>query len=525
MHRRHLFQLAIAASSACALPRWAHPATLRPRSDPFALGVASGAPDHEGFVLWTRLVAEPGEALQGAHQVRWEIAEDEAFRRIVRSGQSPALPELAHAVHVEVQGLAPDRWYLYRFMLGDAVSAVGRARTMPAPEGLAARLRFGFASCQRWEHGYYAAWRHLAAEQPDLVLFLGDYIYEYAMPRNPKQALARSQPLRRALSLADYRERYALHRSDPDLQAAHRACPWIVTWDDHEVENDYSGLTGMAAPADFLQQRNAAYQAFYEHMPLRAASLVHGLAGLGQLDGVRVHERYAFGRLARFHVLDTRQFRDLQACRAPGTPDKGSVRPDACPALDDPARSLLGRPQEAWLDAGLAQDAREGATRWSVVTQQTLFSPRHYGTPGHGPTPTDCWDGYPAARSRLLGSIARHAPRNPVFIGGDIHQNYVCNVHADSRRNDTPVIASEFCGTSISSFSGTTQQKVDALVQRNPQVLFANCEKRGYALVDLTPTRWQTTLRAVDDPLRADSGVSTLARFVVEDGRAGVIRA
>lgn len=510
LDRRDFLRHAASVAGMAALPRWAWAeGTLR--HDPFGLGVASGDPVSDGVVLWTRLLpAEPGAA-SGPLTVRWELAEDEGFRRIVQRGTATALPELAHSVHVELAGLAPDRWYHYRFLHGDAVSPTGRTRTAPAPGQMPARLRLAFASCQNWEHGHYAAWRHLVQDAPDLVLFLGDYIYEYATPADTS-GLARIQPLRHATTLADFRDRYALYKSDPLLQAAHAACPWGVVWDDHEVQNDYAGANGRGDdPAAFLALRSAAWQAFYEHMPLRAASLgAHGLA---------LHRRLAWGRLAHIHLLDMRQHRDVQACRRPAARSAGAVRPEDCAALADPARTLLGTAQERWLDAGLAQDARQQA-RWSVLAQTTLFSPRAYPS---GLRATDTWDGYPAARQRLLRSIAGHAPRNTVVLGGDIHQNYVCRVPADTERPDAPTLASEFCGTSISSRSGTTQDRVDAVARHNPHVLLARCEERGYGLADITPARWTTTLRAVDDPLRADSGARTLARFVVEDGRPGPV--
>ena len=155
-----------------------------------------------------------------------------------------------------------------------------------------------------------------------------------------------------------------------------------------------------------------------------------------------------------------------------------------------------------------------------MLAQTTLLSPRFYPS---GLRSADTWDGYPAARQRLLQSIAGHAPRNTVVLGGDIHQNYVCRVPADADRPDAHALASEFYGTSISSRSGTTQDKVDAVARHNPHVLLARCEERGYGLADITPARWTTTLRALDDPLRADSGAHTLARFVVEDGRPGPV--
>ncbi|WP_409242027.1 alkaline phosphatase D family protein [Curvibacter microcysteis] len=532
LSRRHWLQALLASASLQAWQAGAHPRSAPGLADlPFALGVASGTPSHQGVVLWTRLaVVDPLDPR--VHTVRWELAEDEGFQRIVQRGQTETQQALGHAVHVELQGLPADRWFHYRFMVGDAVSPVGRTRTLPAPDSPAGRLRLAFASCQRWEHGYYAAWRHAAAQSLDLVVFLGDYIYEYASPRSglaPQAAtpIHRVHELRRAVSLADYRDRYALHKSDPDLQAAHAACPWLLTWDDHEVENDYAGLQGReGASAEFMAQRAAAYQAFYENMPLPASVLVQGLQGLNQADALRLYQRHAFGRLARFHVLDDRQYRAVQACRNPSESSAGTVRPSRCAELRDPSRSLLGAAQEQWLAQGLAQDSRPGGPRWTVLAQQTLFSPRHYGgasaaAQADEPTPTDPWDGYPGARQRLLHSLQATPPRNTVLIGGDIHQNYVCRVHADPDRPDSPVLASEFCGTSISSHSGATLERAQALQKNNPHVLLANPEQRGYALVELNPQRWQTTLMAVDQPGRADSALRPLARFVVEDGRAG----
>ncbi len=532
-NRRQILALAALA------PLAARPLVLRrawaglptPSASYFDCGIASGCPDADGFVLWTRLTGlAVGKASESALLVRWEIAHDESFSRIVQQGSAPALAQLGHTVHLEVQGLAPARWYWYRFIFRGVASAVGRTRTAPPLDAMPGALRFAFASCQHWEDGYYAAWRHVVSESPDLVAFLGDYIYESAASRHPKHAVARTQPLRRATTLADYRDRYALHKSDPDLQAAHRVCPWIVTWDDHEVQNDYADETVVPAVADFPTQRAAAYQAFYENMPLRSSALVHGLANLASLgraaDAVRVTQRHAFGRLARFHLLDTRQFRDVQACRDDHSSSSGVVRPADCPVLKAPGRTMLGAAQEQWLAEGLAADANPAdGPRWSVIAQQTLFSPRHYGNPETGPVATDTWDGYPAARQRLLTAIAAQPPRNTVFIGGDVHQNFVCNVKERAADERSKTVATEFCGTSVTSFSGASQKRLDRLVEQNPHILLANSQYRGYGLVTLTPARWTTELRILDDPLRADSGVSTLARFVVEDTHPGAHRA
>jgi hypothetical protein len=331
-NRRHLLKLATAAASTLWLPRSAW-SQARFSGNPFALGVASGSPTHDSLVLWTRLVQTGlfGSSTLGTAPVtvRWEIADDEGFTRIVQSGQAQALAELAHSVHVEVAGLASDRWYFYRFMAGDAVSPVGRTRTFPAPDAPAARLRVAYASCQRWEHGYFSAWRHLRDDQPDVVLFLGDYIYEYASAPN-----AVRQPTGGwVLTLDDYRARYALHRSEHELQAMHAACPWLVTWDDHEVQNDYAGLTpGNSGPpvADFAARRAAAYQAFYEHMPLRASVLTQALAGLASGAEMRIYGQVAFGRLATLFLLDDRQYRDPQVCNRDGRLGSSLVNPERC---------------------------------------------------------------------------------------------------------------------------------------------------------------------------------------------------
>ena len=534
MDRRDLFRLASAAATASSLPRWAWSATLK-QSALFPLGVASGAPSADGFVLWTRLLdgPVPGTVAADAPRlslpdvltVRWEVAEDEGFHRIVRRGEAQALAALGHAVHVEVSALRPDRWYFYRFMHGDAVTLPARARTAPAREVMPQRVRFAIASCQRWEHGHYAAYRHMLDEDLDLVLFLGDYIYEYAMPKDPPgHRMVRGHALPAAKTLSDYRDRYALYRTDEQLQAAHRACPWIVTWDDHEVQDNYSGLGGLGSPDAFLKRRSAGYQAFYENMPLRASVLSHGPGGLGTRDGLRIHERHAWGQLLRWHVLDTRQYRDAQACRVPGEKLAGGVSPQRCPELLDAARSLLGQEQERWIAQGLVQDAGDG-TRWSAIAQQTMFSRRNHASPPDERYSSDSWDGYPAGRQRLLDAVRSARPRNTVFIGGDIHQNCVCRVLADFSESRSPVIASEFCGTSISSASDVTPSQSKQLIAHNPHILLNRADQRGYAVCEVTPDRWTTTLRAVDNVAQADSALSTQARFVVKDGVPGPERA
>lgn len=511
--RRALLKLAAATATVLWLPRssWSQP---RLHGDPFALGVASGSPAHDSVVLWTRLLlAEP---LRSALTLRWEVAHDEGFRRIARRGQVQALPELAHAVHAEVTGLAPDRWYFYRFMAGEAVSPVGRTRTFPVPDANPARLRLGYASCQRWEHGYYSAWRHMRAENLDAVLFLGDYIYEYPGAVNAVRPVTGGW----VLTLDDYRQRYALYKSDADLQAMHAACPWLMTWDDHEVQNDYAGLQegngvlGMGTVPDFAARRAAAYQAYYEHMPLRASVLTQALAGLAHGAEMRIYSRQSFGRLASLYLLDGRQYRDRQPCLKNGKPGGSLVNPADCPAWGDPQRSYLGHAQEQWIEGALARSAGQ----WNVLGQQTLFGMRD-ARPGPGQRLwNDGWDGYAAARTRLTDALRRHHVSNPVLLGGDVHENWVGHVLADYADAASPKVGVEFCGTSISSRAGGATQVAERLAE-NPHFVFADGQQRGYGVAEFTPRQLSTTLRAVEDVTNTESGIKTLARFEVASGR------
>ena len=512
--RRRLLQLALASASSLWLPRSAW-SQQRFAGNPFGLGVASGSPTHDSIVLWTRLIA-PG-VLQSLGKepvtVRWEIAHDEQFARIAQSGQAQALGELAHSVHVEAAGLEPDRWYFYRFMVGDVVSAIGRTRTFPAPDAPAQKLRLSYASCQRWDHGYFSAYRHMREENLDAVLFLGDYIYEY-----PNAAKAVRVPTGGwVITLADYRQRYALHRGEPEVQAMHAACPWLVTWDDHEVQNDYAGLVaGDTGPpvADFASRRAAAYQAFYEHMPLRASVLTKALAGVSSGAEYRLYSQQRFGRLANLVMIDDRQYRDGHVCNPDGKLGSSNISPAACPAWNDPARTLLGAAQEQWLDAAFASSG----PGWTVLGQQTLFGPRAFRKEAGNVYWNDGWDGYTAARTRLTESLQRHKVANPVLLGGDVHENWVGHVKADYSRPDSATLGVEFCGTSITSRSRGNQY-IAATVANNPHFVFADSEGKGYGVVEFTPTRLTTTLRVVDDVTSRNTKISTLRSFVVEAGR------
>ncbi|MCR0980908.1 alkaline phosphatase D family protein [Roseomonas populi] len=500
--------LLVPRRAALALPGLALFGHFRARAaegDPFLLGVASGEPAPGGFVLWTRLATEwrGGGMPAQAVPVDWVVARDEGLRDVVRRGQAVALPEDVHSVHVELSGLEPDRPYWYRFTALGAASETGRARTTPPPGAAPARLRFAFASCQNYEAGFYGAYRHMLAEDPDLVVFLGDYIYEASTARNP----VRSHEAPTARDLAGYRDRYALYKTDPDLRAMHRACPWLVTWDDHEVSNDYADdRDGREEGEAVLRKRAAAYKAFWEHMPLPESARPRGAA-------TRIYRRAGFGGLARFHILDDRQYRGHQPCPKPGMGGGNLVPRESCPALDDPGRTMLGAAQEAWLREGLA----EGGARWTILAQQTRMA--RFGTP-EAPHryQTDNWDGYPAARRRLLEDLVASGAPNPIVIGGDVHAHVVSTLRPDFDRPEAAPVAVEFTGTSISSpgprYGGTYPD--------DPHVAYADGRSRGYVMMTLTPETATAELRALTNVRDRETGITTPRRYVVEAGRSAL---
>lgn len=475
----------------------------------FALGVASGQPRPDGMVLWTRLT---GPGLPENVPVQWELAHDEAFTQIAARGVEVAQAETAHSVHAEPGGLAPGRTWWYRFTaLGDR-STAGRTRTAPAPQARAT-LRFAIASCQRWEYGHYAAWRDITASEPDLIVFLGDYIYEYASAVAPVRSVSGG----RVTTLDGYRDRYAQYKADPLLQAAHACAPWVLVWDDHEVENDYAANVGGLGSSpgggwfgDFRQQRAQAYQAYWEHMPFPKAARPRG-------DAMRIYGHLDWGRLARIHLLDDRQYRDPQACPRPGRLlGAGTVSLQACPELLYPQRSLLGAAQERWLAENWSLDRP-----WNLVAQQTLMSRLSWTDPATEPTYwTDGWDGYAPSRQRLLATAAQRQVPGLVVLGGDVHAHYVGELRPDYDDPRSPVVGAEFCGTSISS-RGPAQSRLDAALPLNPHLLYGNARQRGSVLFHLDARTLHADLRAVERSREAGSAVRSAARFVVEAGRPG----
>lgn len=478
-------------------------AIFRGQSYPFTLGVASGDPLPDGVVLWTRLAPEPlagGGMTPERVTVRWEVAGDDAFRSIVSSGSTVATPELAHSIHADVRGLDPDRPYWYRFMAGDDVSPVGRTHTTPAAASRPTGLRFAFASCQSYQAGLYTAWSHMADEEIQLVLHLGDYIYEGGVSEDAVREHD-GPPIE---TLEAYRNRYAVYKSDPNLQAAHAAFPFVVTWDDHEVVNNYAGTHARRSSSveAFLERRAAAYQAYYEHLPLRDPAVPRGA-------DLQLYRRIVYGDLIEFNVLDTRQYRTPQPC--------GDGWHADCPGARDPSQTMLGAAQREWLESGLVASG----ARWNVLAHQVPIAPT--GRPGENglEQSVDKWAGYVGERDALLRFLHEAPVRNPISIVGDVHQNWLADLKTDFYDEAAPVVGAEFVGTSISSGGdGVAERPGDSepWVPANPHVRFNNGQ-RGYVRCTVTPDRLTTDYRVVPYVTRPGAAISTRASFVVEDGR------
>jgi alkaline phosphatase D len=493
---------------------------------PFLLGVASGDPLPDAVVLWTRLVRDPFDAgSMPSHPVPvgWQVARDAGFRHVVRRGTALAQPALAHSAHVDVGGLEPAREYFYRFRYRRELSPVGRTRTAPARWAHPGRLRAGVVNCQDYQNGYWPAYRGLAEEDLDVVFHLGDYIYEYD-PRSAFPDRLHTTPERpgidQLLTLSDYRNRHAQYRLDPALQAAHAAFPWIATWDDHETENNYANLidevddTGakLQPPPEFARERAHAYQAYYEHMPIRPRY------PLGS-SSFRIYRRFDFGSLARFSVLDTRQYR---------TDQPGGFPQDLGPVAfgqGNTAGTLTGDEQQSWLEGGLTQSHAV----WNVIAQQVMMSRLRFPDPS-GTIPglfanLDQWDGYAPQRARLLGLLDAARIANPIVLAGDIHSAWFSDLKLDFDNPASKTVAVEFVATSISSdfpvaFDAGFKQ-INPLL--NPHVRYFEGLKRGYLRCVVDRQAWRTDARVVDTIAVRDAPVRTAVSFAVEAGQPGLV--
>ncbi|GAA2646134.1 alkaline phosphatase D family protein [Paractinoplanes durhamensis] len=486
-------------------------AVVAPRSGfaayPFSLGVASGEPAPNTVVLWTRLAPAPldedghGGMPPGDVTVDWQVSATATFAALVSSGTAVARHDSAHAVHVIAGGLAPDAEYYYRFRAQGHISPVGRTRTAPLPQAAGRDLTMLFASCANFEAGYFTAYRRMAEEMPGLILHLGDYLYEGAgKPGHVRQHLGPE-----ILDLAAYRRRYGQYKTDPDLQAAHASAPWLAVPDDHDVEDDWAGPHRLddfppLTAAQWTARRAAAYRAYYEHLPLRPRSTPAGTA-------MRLYRRVPWGRLATFHMLDTRQFRDPQACGG---------RWKVCADADLPARSLPGAAQEAWLLDGLAQ--HRGT--WDVLGQQVFFADQRNA---FGSGNMDAWDGYRASRDRLQRGWVDRRVRNPLVLTGDIHTAWANDLKADYDDPRSPTVGTELVCTSITSRGDGSAATAVPTADVNPHLKFYS-DRRGYVRTTITPAAVRADFRGVDAVSTPGAAVRTVASFAILDGRPGVQR-
>jgi alkaline phosphatase D len=498
--------LALAAALSRLPLDLAYGSTQRHRRNPFTLGVASGDPRTHDIVLWTRLAPEPLQADGGMEprpvEVRWEVAKDPHMRRLVRKGRATAWPAFAHSVHVEVDGLDDGREYFYRFTTRDAASPVGHTRT--APRGRVNELTFSFATCQKWDDGFYPAYREIAREDHDFVIHLGDYTYEYGIangigPRNPNlppEFATETETLER------YRLQHALYKTDPHLQAAHRAHPFIVIWDDHEVVNDYTG-----DPFWFSRRANG-YRAFYEHLPLRQESIPRG-------PDMPIYRKVTWGDLVEFSMLDTRQYRSNPPC--------GFGEADRCEAAFTTDYTMTGPAQEQWL----LNNLKRSDARWNLIGQQVLMAELDHDGEAGELFWNDSWDGYPAARTRITKFLQQERIRNPVVITGDWHSTFANDVKADYEDPRSPTVAAEFVTPSISS-NGDAEvygPYYGPMIKFNPHIRFFDGDRHGSMRAKLKRSHLEVDWRIADRVGDPNARVRTRRTFAVESGRPGIAQA
>lgn len=483
------------------IPSWGAQAP----GNPFSLGIASGSPRSHSVVLWTRLAPDPlnggGMPMEDV-EVRVRVCRDEQMRDQVLDRQVIAPAEDAHSVHFLADGLEPGREYWYRFYLGDDVSAIGRTRTAPALLS-DEPVTVAVASCQHLETGLYTAYRDMAEQRPDLVIHLGDYIYEYGPGDNSRVRQHIGPEIR---TLRDYRNRYAQYKSDPHLQAAHAASPWLVSLDDHEIDNNWAGYSpedpDSQTELEFRVRRWAALKAYYEHMPLERRPTLAGLD-----SSLRLYDSYDFGRQVRILMMDTRQYRSDQVCSQafPSAPD--------CEARQADNLTMTGPDQEQML----RQFLTENRARWQLLAQQTWFTRFRY--PGNEYN-MDQWDGYASQQARVRDWLATPELNNPVILSGDWHCGCAMDVPADFDDPESQPVAAELATTSISSRCPWASAVARALTE-NPQVRYWSDDRRGYVLCRIDASRLEAEYRLVSDPRLPAATVVTDGVLVVENGNRG----
>ncbi|MDQ1039044.1 alkaline phosphatase D [Streptomyces sp. V3I8] len=483
--------------------------------NPFTLGVASGDPQAASVLLWTKLAPAPYQADSGLPPervfVRWELAHDERFKHVVRRGAAIAHPEFHHSVRVEVGHLDPDRVFYYRFRTGSWISETGRTRTAPSSRAHVDELRLAAVSCQAYHDGYFTAYGHLAEDDVDVVFHVGDYLYEYAVDsvggaRNYTDRVLPDLFNHETITLEDYRLRYSLYKTDPDLQAAHAAHPFVVTWDDHEIENNYAdGIPeNSVPPEEFLLRRAAGYRAYWENLPLRRPQRPEGA-------DMRLYRRLDWGRLAQFDILDTRQYRSDQAY------GDGADVPG--PESDDPARTITGSAQERWLIDGW----HDSQALWNVVPQQVIFSQRKFDLNPPSRMSMDAWDGYRASRARVLAGAEAAGIENLMVFTGDVHVAYAFDIKDDFDDPSSRTLGTEIVTTSVTSGRDGTEKPAnwETYMAANPHLKFYN-GRRGYTTVSLGREIARADFKTVPAVTTPGAPITTAASFVTEVGDQGL---
>lgn len=441
--------------------------TLAIDADPFVLGVAAGDPDDTSVVLWTRLVHDD---LPETVEFVWEVAADSGFETLLATDIVRSVSSEAHTVRVVVEPGQSASTFHYRFRAGDFTSGVGRATTLPDPDDITTPLALAFTSCQLLETGHFAAHRDIAESDVDLVVWLGDYIYEGG---GSSTLDGRTHVPPTVSDLDGYRSRYAQYRADPHLKAAHAAHPWMVLWDDHEVLNDYDATVNP-------EQRRAAYQAWWEHMPTRLAA--------PSADGLNVHRSLRLGGMATLVGIDVRQF---------ASPD-----------------GLLGDGQWGWLEGELRQAA--GATTWTLMASPVLVSGLITSLDANDdPLLPYTFDGAPDERTRLAGLLAA---TNSVVVSGDLHTGMVLDLRPDPRGPASTTVAAEFMAPAISSaFPAAFADNVGLLPLVNPQMRDVDTTN-GWLRLDVTAADVTATFRHVADVRSPDSIVDESSQWIVRPG-------
>lgn len=505
VNRRLFLASGIAATTttagAIAVPRIAgalnKPAVAH---DPFTMGVASGEPRPTSVVLWTRLATKPLDIGGGMGSrnvaVQWELATDDKFRTIVARGTETAVPGEGHSVHAEPKGLRSGAEFFYRFKADGFVSPVGRTRTAPAAGTTPAKLKFDFASCQHLEAGWFHAHRYIAADEPDLLVWLGDYMYENHSSGTTVRWYVELDTVDK---LNEYRLRYAQHHTDPNLVKARAVAPLVAVFDDHELANNWWGH-GSHWPDT---RKQSAFQAFWENMPLPKAMKPSGPA-------IPLYRRLDWGTLATFYMMDTRQYRWKQA---PGGSCKEITRSD---------RTLTGAAQERWL---LDQFGKQTA-RWNLLGQQVFYAQRDTdGRTGTCDVSTDSWDGYRASRNRITKGWIDRKLRNPVVLTGDVHKHWANNLRLNYFDHSSPLVGAELVTSSITS-GGDGANTVPGGLKNNPHLGYIG-NHRGYVRVTATASELTGEFMKVSSVTQHDPAKVKLTvnrKYVVRNGVPGLKR-